>query len=99
MGPSAQLMYVARQFPWLLHCQHRRYRRGSARIRSIVRRCFADLSTIMPVAIQAALKPMKERSEATILPMQRIFEGLQAEFVAFRAEKKRRHDDVGGCRN
>ena len=48
----------------------------------------ADLSTIMSAAIEAALKPMKDRLEATILPMQRTLEGLQAEFVAFRAEEK-----------
>ena len=48
----------------------------------------ADLSSIMSVAIEAALKPMKERLEATILPMLRTLEGLQAEIVALRAEEK-----------
>ena len=42
----------------------------------------------MSAAIEAALKPMQDRLEATILPMQRTLEGLQAEFVAFRAEEK-----------
>ena len=43
---------------------------------------------MMAAAIEAALKPMKERLEATIVPMQRTLEGLQAEFVALRAEEK-----------
>ena len=47
-----------------------------------------DFSNIMSAAIEAALKPMKEKLEATILPRQRTLEGLQAEFVAFRAEEK-----------
>ena len=48
----------------------------------------ADLSSIMAAAIEAALKTMKERLEATIIPMQRTLESLQAEFVALRAEEK-----------
>ena len=43
---------------------------------------------MMSAAIEAALKPMKERLEATILPMQRTLETLQAEFVALRSEEK-----------
>ena len=47
-----------------------------------------DLANMMAAAIEAALKPMKERLEATIVPMQRTLEGLQAEFVALRTEEK-----------
>ena len=43
---------------------------------------------MMAAAVEAALKPMKERFEATILPMQRTLESLQAEFIALRAEGK-----------
>ena len=43
---------------------------------------------MMTAAIEAVLKPMKERLEATIIPMQRTLESLQAEFVALRAEEK-----------
>ena len=43
---------------------------------------------MMAVAIEAALKPMKERLGATIVPMQRTLESLQAEFVALRTEEK-----------
>ena len=50
-----------------------------------------DLENMMAAAIEAALKPMKERLEATIMPMQRTLESLQAEFVALRSEEK---DDV-----
>ena len=39
----------------------------------------------------AALKPLRENLEATIVPMQRTLESLQAEFVAMREEKA---DDV-----
>ena len=42
----------------------------------------------MSVAIEAALKPMKDRLKANILPMQRTLEGPQAEFIALRAEEK-----------
>ena len=38
--------------------------------------------------VEAAMKPMKERLEATILPMQRTLESLQAEFIALRSEEK-----------
>ena len=48
----------------------------------------ADLSSTMAAAIEAALKPMKERLEATIIPMQRTLGSLQAEFVALRAKEK-----------
>ena len=42
----------------------------------------------MVAAIEAALQPMKERLAATIMPMQRTLESLQAEFIALRAEEK-----------
>ena len=42
----------------------------------------------MAAAIEAALKPLKERLQATITPMQRTLENLQAEFVALRAGEK-----------
>ena len=42
----------------------------------------------MAAAIEAALKPMKERPEATIMPMQRTLESIQADFIALRAEDK-----------
>ena len=46
----------------------------------------ADLATMMAAAIESALKPMKEQLEATIIPMQRTIESLQAEFVAMRED-------------
>ena len=46
----------------------------------------ADLTEIMAAAIESALKPMKEKLEATIIPMQRTIESLQAEFVAMRED-------------
>ena len=46
----------------------------------------ADFATMMASAIEAALKPMKEKLEATIIPMQRTIESLQAEFVAMRED-------------
>ena len=42
----------------------------------------------MAAAIEAALKPLKSQLGATIVPMQRTLEGLQAEFVALRVEEK-----------
>ena len=41
----------------------------------------------MAASIEAALRPLRERLEATITPMQRTIESLQAEFVAMREEK------------
>ena len=51
----------------------------------------ADLANLMVATIEAALKPLREKLEATIVPMQRTIESLQAEFVAMREEKA---DDV-----
>ena len=48
----------------------------------------SDLANMMAAAIESALKPMKKRLEATIVPMQRTLESLQAEFIALRAEEK-----------
>ena len=47
-----------------------------------------DLKTFMTAAIKPALKPMKKRLDATIMPMQRTLETLQAEFVALRSKEK-----------
>ena len=47
-----------------------------------------DLASMMGAAIAAALKPLKEQLEATIIPMQRTLESLQAEFVALRSKEK-----------
>ena len=43
---------------------------------------------MMAAATEAALKLMKERLEATIMPMQRALESLQAEFVALTSKEK-----------
>ena len=48
----------------------------------------SDLANMMSAAIEAALTPITQRLEATILPMQRTLESLQAEFVALRSEEK-----------
>ena len=47
-----------------------------------------DFASMMGAAIESALKPLKERLEATIIPMQRNLESLQAEFMALRSEEK-----------
>ena len=47
----------------------------------------ADLSHIMTAAIEAALRPLREKLEATIIPMQRTIASLQAEFISIREEK------------
>ena len=41
----------------------------------------------MRAAIEAALRPLREQLEATIIPMQRTIESLQAEFISIREEK------------
>ena len=46
-----------------------------------------DLADMMTAAIDAALKPLREKMEATIIAMQRTIESLQAEFVAILEEK------------
>ena len=46
-----------------------------------------DLANMMAASIEAALKPLRKRLEATMIPMQRTIESLQAEFVALRGEK------------
>ena len=45
-----------------------------------------DLANLMAASIEAALRPLRERLEATIIPMQRTIESLQAEFVAMRED-------------
>ena len=42
---------------------------------------------MMAATIEAALKPLREKLEQTIVPMQGTIESLQAEFVAMREEK------------
>ena len=46
-----------------------------------------DFANMMAASIEAALKPLREKLEATIIPMQRTIESMQAEFVATSAEK------------
>ncbi len=46
----------------------------------------ADFSQAVAAAVAAALKPMQDKLEETIVPMQRQLEHLQAEFVAIRDE-------------
>ena len=47
-----------------------------------------ELAQMMTAAIEAVLRPMKERLEATINPMQRTIDNMQAEFIALRTEEK-----------
>ena len=46
-----------------------------------------DFASMMAATIEAALTPLREKLDATIGPMQRTLESLQAEFVAIRKEK------------
>ena len=46
-----------------------------------------DFASMMAATIEAALTPLREKLNATIGPMQRTLESLQAEFVAIREEK------------
>ena len=43
-----------------------------------------DFKDMMAATIEAALKPLREILKATIVPMQRTIESLQAEFIAMR---------------
>ena len=47
----------------------------------------SDLANLMAAAIEAALRPLREKLDATITPMQRTLESLQAEFISIREEK------------
>ena len=47
-----------------------------------------DFANMMAASIDAALQPLLEKLEATIIPMQRTIESLQAELVAMREEKE-----------
>ena len=47
----------------------------------------SDLVNLMAAAIEAALRPLREKLDATITPMQRAMESLQAEFISIREEK------------
>ena len=51
---------------------------------------FADLSNIMPAAIEAALKVMKHKLKQQFYFCMRTQQSLHAEFVAFSAKEK--HD-------
>ena len=46
-----------------------------------------DFTNMTAASIEAALKPLRKKMEATIIPMQRTIESLQAEFSAIREEK------------
>ena len=46
-----------------------------------------DFANMMTAEIAAALKPLREKLEAAIIPMKRTIEALQAEFVSIREEK------------
>ena len=54
---------------------------------------------MMAATIEAALTPLREKLDATIGPMQRTIESLQAEFVAIREEKcdEAMHQAVSGA--
>ena len=54
-----------------------------------------DLEHIMAAATEAALKQMKKLLEATVMPMQRTIESLQAEFVTLRSKEK--DDSMSSC--
>ena len=56
-----------------------------------------DFANLMAASIEAALKPLREKLEATIVPMQRTIESLQAEFVAMREEKNDEAMQQAGC--
>ena len=47
----------------------------------------SDLANLMAAAIEAALRPLREKLDATITPMQRTLESLQAEFISIREEQ------------
>ena len=49
---------------------------------------------VMAAAIEAALQPMREQLEATIVPMQRTLASLQAEFISFREDQGVDDDDM-----
>ena len=49
---------------------------------------------MLGTAIEAALKPLRGQLEATIVPMQKTIESLQAEFVAIRELAAAGDDDM-----
>ena len=49
---------------------------------------------MMGAAIEAAMKPLRAQLAATIVPMQRTIESLQAEFVAMRELAPAGDDDM-----
>ena len=52
---------------------------------------------MMGAAIEAAMKPLRGQLEATIVPMQRTIESLQAEFVAMREFAPAGDDDMSAA--
>ena len=58
-----------------------------------------DFASMMAATIEAALTPLREKLDATIGPMQRTIESLQAEFVAIREEQcdEAMHQAVSGA--
>ena len=54
----------------------------------------ASIMEMLGTAIEAALKPLRGQLEATIVPMQKTIESLQAEFVAIRELAAAGDDDM-----
>ena len=54
----------------------------------------ANIMEMLGTAIEAALKPLRGQLEATIVPMQKTIESLQAEFVAIRELAAAGDDDM-----
>ena len=54
----------------------------------------ASLLEMTGAAIEAAMKPLRGQLEATIVPMKRTIESLQAEFVAMRELAPAGDDDM-----
>ena len=55
-----------------------------------------DLGNMMAAAIEAALKPTKERLEDKVIPIRRTLGSIQAECVALRSQEKR-DDFMASC--
>ena len=54
----------------------------------------ANIMEMLGTAIEAAMKPLRGQLEATIVPMQKTIESLQAEFVAIRELAAAGDDDM-----
>ena len=79
-----QLWFPIARLQKCIHLCHRQLCRVPGQLRQIL----WILATTIAASIKAALKPLRERLEATIIPKQRTIESLQAEFVAMRQEKE-----------